>query len=293
MQMRTFHTGGAGSDGLTDYFQQAKDLFKVPEKLRGAATLAEVTGKIEKIETDALGGKKVTIAGKLHIVPHTTPLLPQTRVGAAVKKATALSVGRKNPHDILRITNNMSAVRNHLTESLDGLYVSTTGNERRRNIETVIRAMTDVTQISESADHENLLNGQMTSLSIVEKRNRELKALGLPEIKHKPILKPMDKVPLSGQEDWMARLNFQRLKDTLIEGGAQHWKSDIHGHPIPGLAHGAAFGLDAPKTPTSPFAPPQTSVSTAMRPKPVKLQPPSTPATHSTGFFGSFFGAKS
>ena len=94
----------------------------------------------------------------------------------------------------------------------------------------------------------------------------------------------MDKVPLSGKEDWMARLNFQRLKDTLIEGGAQNWKSDIHGHPIPGLAHGAAFGLQAPKTAaiSSPFPKP---------PKPVKLPAPVPAAPQ--GIFGSFFGAKS
>lgn len=285
MQMRTFHTGGAGNDGLTDYFQQAKDLYKVPEKLRGSATLAEVTGKVEKIETDALGGKKVTISGKLHTVPHTTPLLSKIRVGAQVRKAEALSEGRKNPHDILKITNSMNAVRNHLTTELDSLYVETTGNERRRNIETVIRAMTDVAEVTESAPHENLLRGQMASLSELEAKNRQLKVSGQPLISFKPVLKPMDKVPLSGQEDWMARLNFQRLKDTLIEGGAQNWKSDINGHPIPGIAHGAAFGLD-PKPAVKAVAP------TLNRPNPVKVQTakqvpqPAKP----TGIFGSFFG---
>jgi DNA-directed RNA polymerase subunit beta' len=290
MQMRTFHTGGAGADGLTDYFQQAKDLFKVPEKLRGAATLSEVTGAIEKIERDALGGKKVTIAGKLHIIPHTTPMLENLRVGSQVRKADPLSEGRKNPHDILRITNNMNAVRNHITTELDGLYVETTGNERRRNIETVIRAMTDVAQVTESSSNENLLNGQMASLSEIEERNRELKRLGQPLIKYKPVLKPMDKVPLSGKEDWMARLNFQRLKDTLIEGGAQNWKSDINGHPITGIAHGAAFGLEHPAIPKASQIPATTSPT--MRPpnavkSPTPTQKPNAPTN--TGFFGSFF----
>jgi DNA-directed RNA polymerase subunit beta' len=284
MQMRTFHTGGAGSDGLTNYFQQAKDLFKVPAKLKGSATLSEVNGKVEKIETDALGGKKVTIAGKLHTIPHTTPILPKIRVGAQVRKAEALSTGRKNAHDILKITGSIGAVRNHLTTELDSLYTTTTGNERRRNIETVIRTMTNVAEITESAPHENLLRGQMMSLSEVQGRNRGLKASGQPAIKFKPVLKPMDKVPLSGQEDWMARLNFQRLKDTLIEGGAQNWKSDIHGHPIPGLAHGAAFGLDAPK--------PRPTTSALKSPNPVKLPPTKNlpPSPRSKSFFGNVFG---
>ena len=52
----------------------------------------------------------------------------------------------------------------------------------------------------------------------------------------------MNKVPLTGQEDFLARLNYQRLQDTYQEGAAQMWSSDIHGHPISGIAHGAEFG---------------------------------------------------
>jgi hypothetical protein len=179
----------------------------------------------------------------------------------------------------------MHAVRNHITTELDSLYVETTGNERRRNIETVIRAMTDVGQVTENAPHENLLNGQMGSLSELREKNRQLKISGQPLIKFKPVLKPMDKVPLSGQEDWMARLNFQRLKDTLIEGGAQNWKSDIHGHPIPGLAHGAAFGLEAPKPITVRTTPAPAKLS---RKKNIGTKP----SPSSSGFLGNIFGGR-
>jgi DNA-directed RNA polymerase subunit beta' len=253
MQMRTFHTGGVGgTSGVGDYFTAAEDLFKVPKKLKGASTLSTVSGKIEKIETDALGGKVVTIAGKQHVVPFTNPLLSTIRVGEEIEKAEALSEGRKNPHDILAVTKNMSAVRTHLADSLNELYVETTGNERRRNIETVIRAMTDLTRIEDPGDDYTYLRGQLVPMSEIERKNKELRSMGKREIKHIPQLKAMNKMPLAGQEDWMARLNFQQLQRTFVEGGAQNWKSDIHGHPIPGIAHGAEFGLEPPGTTKTP-----------------------------------------
>jgi DNA-directed RNA polymerase subunit beta' len=287
MQMRTFHTGGVGgTSGVSDYYTAAEDLFKVPQKLKGAATLATVSGKIEKIESDPLGGKIVTIDGRKHVVPFTTPLLSSIRVGAEVEKTDALSEGRKNPHDILSITNNMSAVRMHLSDSLNELYTETTGNERRRNIETVIRAMTDLTRIDDPGDDTTYLRGQLVPLSEIELKNKELRAMSKREIKHSPQLKAMNKMPLAAQEDWMARLNFQRLQETYTEGAAQNWKSDIHGHPIAGIAHGAEFGLEPPGSQPLPAAPKITDrVVNIPKVVPPGNPKPTLPSQNKPGFF--------
>lgn len=283
MQMRTFHTGGvSGAGDVGDYFTAAEDLLKVPAKLRGQATLSTVNGAVEKITTDALGGKTVVIAGKAHAVPHTNKLLPNIRIGELVRKADALSTGRKNANHILEITKSMGAVRNHLTDSLNSLYVETTGNERRRNIETVIRAMTDLTRVDNPGDAPGILRGQLLALSEVTQMNKDLRAAGKKEVSHSPTLKPLNQAPLAGTEDWMARLNFQRLKETYVEGGAQNWSSDIHGHPIPGIAHGAAFGLPDPRSAILP----KPTV-----PKPLALPPVvKTPTAPRSTF--SFFGSK-
>jgi len=291
MQMRTFHTGGVGgTSGVGDYFTAAEDLFKVPKKLKGAAVLSTVAGKVEKIENDALGGKIVTIDGKQHVVPFTSPLLPSIRVGVEVDKAEALSEGRKNPHDILAITKNMGAVRTHIADSLNELYVETTGNERRRNIETVIRAMTDLTRVDDPGDDHAYLRGQLVPMSEIERKNKELRSMNKREIKHTPQLKAMNKMPLAGQEDWMARLNFQRLEETYVEGAAQNWKSDIHGHPIAGIAHGAEFGLEPPGAVKLPNAPgvPDRMVNVPKATLPGKPAP-TTPSERKTSGFLSFF----
>jgi hypothetical protein len=83
----------------------------------------------------------------------------------------------------------------------------------------------------------------------------------------------------------MARLNFQRLQETYTEGAAQNWKSDIHGHPIPGIAHGAEFGLEPPgstKLPNAPGVPDRM----ANMPKPGQVPTPAPQAPQkSPGFF--------
>ena len=262
MQMRTFHTGGVGGAGLTDYFQVAKDLFKVPKKLRGSATISTVSGAVSSIKkrTDGTGGHDVYIGTKAHYVPADREVLPNIKVGAQVKTGEALSSGRVNPHDLLNNTKSMSKVRNHITGSLMGAYA---GDCRRRNVETVIRAMTNVTRIDDPGAHSDLNRGQYTSLSEIEHRNKEAKATGQALIQHTPTLKPMDKVPITVQEDFLGRLNYQRMKDTYLEGAAQQWSSNIHGHPIAGIAHGAEFGFKLPKgtqnppQTNNPFAPPK------------------------------------
>ncbi len=39
----------------------------------------------------------------------------------------------------------------------------------------------------------------------------------------------------------MAQLGYQRLKDTLTEGAAQAWKTNVESaHPVPAFAYGAS-----------------------------------------------------
>jgi hypothetical protein len=58
-------------------------------------------------------------------------------------------------------------------------------------------------------------------------------------------LKGVDMMPLSLQEDWLAKLQHIRLKSTILDAAATGGRSNLHGlHPIPGMAYGAEFGLN-------------------------------------------------
>jgi DNA-directed RNA polymerase subunit beta' len=252
LTMRTFHTGGVSGPGdVVDAFQRVKDLFRVPETLPNEAALSTVTGTVEAVRPDPRGGYSVFIAGKEHRVVTGKPL-PNIHVGAQVQRGQALSEGPINPKHLLAQTRNMSKVRAYMTDEIDTAYG---GMVRRRNIETVVKAMTNLTHVNSAPAESGMMRGQTVPLSEVEAFNAEARAAGRPTITHTPQLRSMTQVPLSGQEDWMARLNYQRMKETYQEGAAQGWASDIHGHPIPGLAHGAEFGM----RPFTPIKPPKSA----------------------------------
>ena len=211
--------------------------------------MATVSGQVSLVRQNPLGGYDVVIEGKTHRVIEGK-VLPSIRKGVHVKKGDPLSSGSINPHELLQQTRSMGRVRDYLTTEVSKAYG---GSVRRRHVETVVRAMTNLTMVNSAPPDSGLMRGQLTPLSRVKAYNEEAKAEGKPTILHTPQLRPMTEMPLAGKEDWMARLNYRRLKETYQEGAAQGWASDIHGdHPIPGLAHGAEFGLkpyEPPKVP--------------------------------------------
>lgn len=244
LAMQSRHTGGVvqAKEGLFDAFKRAKQLFKMPQTLPNASILSTHAGPIQKVVKDtALGGHDIYIGGVRHYVPAQQDLLEHVKPGAEMKKGEAMSTGFVDPRQLLKLTNNMQAVRGYLTNEISKTYGA--DRVRRRNIETVVRAMTNLTQIESAPDHPEYMRGALMPLSEIEHANSTATADGLAKIHHKPVLKSMTEMPLAMQEDWLARLNYNKLESTYREGAAQGWRSNIHGSPVPGLAHGAEYGL--------------------------------------------------
>ena len=64
-----------------------------------------------------------------------------------------------------------------------------------------------------------------------------------------PIMRPLEQVPLLGS-DWLARLGHRRIKDTILQGAAQAWRSITSGgtSPYAPLVYkGPDFGKDMDK----------------------------------------------
>jgi len=79
---------------------------------------------------------------------------------------------------------------------------------------------------------------------VVRKINADLVKAGKHPIEHQPVLKGIDMLPLSLQEDWMAKLQHRHLRDTILDAAATEGVSLLHGpHPVPGMAYGAQLGL--------------------------------------------------
>lgn len=263
LSLKAFHSGGvAGAGGKTlGMFGRIKQLTELPEKIPDAATLAMSSGTVEKIEKGRLG-TNVTISGKQHFVPLDRAGRPLTEGVAGMKqlggiKWTPPKVGQKvaagttlsdpnrtfvNMHDLYRSTGSMEKVQNHLVNELHGLYKDE--GVRRQHLETVVKGMSNLTRVRDPGDAMGVLKGEYQPHSVIAARNRQLVQQGKRPVKHTPILKGIDMMPLAVQEDWMAKMNHNRLNETVVKAAATGGISDLHGlHPIPGMAYGAEFGM--------------------------------------------------
>lgn len=248
LSMDAFHSGGVAvsrGGGAANKLTRLKQLLEVNKTLPNQATLAGFTGKVQKVELDkATNGWNVHINNERHYIQ--PQLLPSVKAGDEVKKGQVLSSGFVNPHKLLDLTD-IHTVQNYLADELhDSVYKGE--GVKRRNIETVVRSMTNLTHVSDPG-HSTHLPGDVGLRTVIEQHNRGLVS-GEDPIKHKPILRSAQQVALDQHEDWMARLNFQRLKQTVLEGAAKGWKTDLHSsNPFPAYAHGAEFGRGTPAKP--------------------------------------------
>lgn len=253
LAMDSFHTGGVSGSrgaGATTRIGRLKELLNLPAKLPDAATLARTSGRVDKIEKDSTGWN-IYINGQTHFAPATKKLVLEDgqplEVGMTVRKGAPITNGPINPRELLPLTD-IPTVQNHLVSELyDGIYKDE--HVRRRNIETVVRALTNLTQIRNPGDHPGFMTGDVVSRTMVDEHNRNLEP-GHEPIEARPVLKGMAQGILDVQEDWLARLNFRRLKETIMEGAAKGWKTNLHStNPVPAYAYGAEFGEGTKREP--------------------------------------------
>lgn len=251
LAMKAFHTGGtaASKETIVDEFDRLKNLLLFPKTLRGAATLSTVSGKVGKIQKDPAGGHNVFVKSGdkeiRHYVPQNrgVPVLAgrQLRRGMELKKGAAISGGPVNPHEMLPLSG-VEPVQGYLTKELHKIYAP--HGIRRRNSEVVVKALTNLTKVEDPGDHKDFLRGDFAPTSQVSNLNR--RGRGKKPIVHRPVLKGVNMLPLDMQEDWIARMNHQRIGHTVVEAAQQGWTSKLHGkHPIPPVVYGAQVGRGA------------------------------------------------
>ena len=262
LTMKVFHTGGSVSTGgnskVLGGFDRFSQLMKLPKNVKDSATLAMRAGVVERVDKDATG-VNVYVGGKKHHVGKDASGAPLWRpvgdevpsqwapphVGAKIERGQLLSDPSRtvvNPHDLYKATGNMESVQNYMADEVHKLYKDE--GIKRQHIETVVKAMSNLTKIKEPGDYEGVLRGEFHPTSKISAINRELVQSGKRPIEHEPVLKGVDMMPLSVQEDWMAKMQHVRLHNTLLESAATGGRSDIHSlHPIPGMAMGSEFGL--------------------------------------------------
>jgi len=259
LSMRVFHTGGAAGGGgtLVGGLTKLEQLTNLPKTLPDATPLAMRSGTIDNISVDRTGAT-IHVDGKPHHVgrDHAGNLLHHPLPGAPVEGWEPPKVGMKvtagqplgdpsrtvmNPHALLEATGRMDVVQGHLANELHQLFKDE--GVRRLQSEIVVKAMGNLTKVTNPGDHPTILRGEFHPTSVVNHINAtQLK--GKRPIQHEPTLQGVSMLPLSVQEDWMAKLQHNHISATILDAAATHGSSSIHGtHPVPGSAYAVEFGL--------------------------------------------------
>ena len=242
MSMNAFHTGGSASGAgakSVDEFGRLEQLYDMPATLPGAATLAELDGKVDKIEKDKdAGGFVLMISGQRHRVPTGHQLF--VKVGDKVKSGQPLCDGRLNPHHILKYAG-MDATRKYLLDELGEAYAR--HGTRRRHVECIVRQLTNIVEVVSDPEMEFAPKDKMNRQR-AGRINAEREKEGLGKLKTRAILKRLqDAVIINSEGDFLAGMNYREIKQNVLDAAAYGGKSDLHGYnPIPGIAYGAEFG---------------------------------------------------
>jgi DNA-directed RNA polymerase subunit beta' len=266
LALKSFHTGGVseykGGSKLLNSFDRFRQLMQLQKQIPDEASLAMKTGKVEKVLPTATGvdvyiggekhhvGRDANGAALHHSLPgadvlegyqHWTPPV----VGAHFNAGDYLSDPNRsvmNPHHLYEATGSIEKVQNHLTNEIYNLYKEE--GIKRRAIETVVHAMTNLTQVQDAGDSQDVLRHEFHPTSKIYHMNQALLKEKKAPIVHEPVMKGISAMPHELIEDWMAKLQHEHLRDTLTEAAAEGGISHLHGtHPIPGIAFGAEFGL--------------------------------------------------
>jgi DNA-directed RNA polymerase subunit beta' len=234
MTLDAFHSGATGgTKGRVSKFDRIQQLFQLPKALPGKATLAKKDGRIGAVRDSPAGGWDVEIGGDTHYVPKGNPL--KIKEGDAVRAGEAISDGPIQPHELLEIKG-LPAVQEYLTDEIQ----KETG-VKRRWVETVVGAMTSMSEVDDPGDSE-FYPGDSVPNWAIRKHNKDPQTTN---IQAKPIFKGVNMLPLvKAGDNWLAGMDFRRLKDVISEGALNNKWSELSSvNPIPAVAYGADFGL--------------------------------------------------
>ena len=243
LSMRVFHTGGLAKGKGADTmgaFKALSNALRLPANLPNKATLSDVNGTITSVKKRPQGGLDIKVGEKTHYVPQNLADPSRFKVGMKVKKGDKLSLGVIKPSDLLERTD-IETVQDHMTKEVHNI-MSSVAPVRRRNVEVVVKALTDIAKVDDAGNHPDYLRGDMQRISKIKAYNKKHKDN---PIKYTPVLKGVNMAPLTASEDWVGRLGYTHIGRTLTEAAREGWKSNIHGfHPIPAVAFAKEFGFE-------------------------------------------------
>lgn len=225
LPMKSFHTGGVATadKGLANAFDRALQILRMPDNIRGKATLATVSGDVTSIRPSGYGGFIATIGGKDHKVPKDLDL--KVKVGSKVKKGDAISSGVIKPQELMDLKG-VKAVQENMVNSLHDTFASAGVKLSKRTYEVPTKVLTEQVRVTDPGDHPSFVAGDYTTLAKVDGWNAN--NLTKKKVKFQNIL-PGSQFAPQHTEDWARRMALNRITKTLEDGVSMGFESDRHG----------------------------------------------------------------
>jgi DNA-directed RNA polymerase subunit beta' len=223
LTMRTFHTGGVAGADITHGLPRVVEIFEARNP-KGAATLAEVGGKVDIENTDR--GPKITIIpadAKKDEEPKPLQLPRRTRLlvtkGQDVEPGDALHEGSANPADLLRLKG-YTDTELYLVGEVQKVYKSQGVEIHDKHIELIVRQMLKKVRV-ENAGETDLLPGQLVDKTVLDRENARVKKEKKEQATFEPLILGITKASLA-TESFLSAASFQEttkvLTDASIEG---------------------------------------------------------------------------
>jgi DNA-directed RNA polymerase subunit beta' len=226
--MDSFHSGGVAASrggGSVDKFTRLDQLLNIPKILPGAGVLSKKTGTITKIVNDpSVNGHYIHVDSEKHFVPSTRQI--NVKVGDTIERGDMLTDGNINPRHLLPLKG-IDSVKQYLTHALKNEIYKDDTDIRRKNIEVVVRNLTNMTAIKDPGDS-HYMTGDKIHLSHVTDFNSKINNKQNP-IKHEPLIEGISQAAEHKDEDYLSRFNFRQIKQNLLQAASQGWSTHSHG----------------------------------------------------------------
>ncbi len=230
LTMRTFHTGGVAGDDITQGLPRVVEIFEARNP-KGAATLAEVAGKVE-VEPQERTVKVTVVPSELDssgepIPPREYSFGRRTRLivehGQRVEAGDALNDGSRSPSELLALHaasgKGSTPTEQYLVGEVQKVYKSQGVDIHDKHIELIVRQMLKKVRV-ESAGDTDFLPGQLVDRVVLEKANDGLSAKK-DAATFEPLILGITKASLA-TESFLSAASFQEttkvLTDAAIEG---------------------------------------------------------------------------
>ena len=220
LTMRTFHTGGvAGGEDITQGLPRIQELFeaRIP---KGKATIAEISGKVSKIEEEH-GKYKISVTNELETKEHVTNYGSKLRVelGDVVSTGDKLTEGSISPKELLAVTDPLTT-QEYILKEVQHVYRSQAVDISDKHVEIIAKRMISKIRIVESGDTK-FLPGSLVNFNEFTDGNKEVIINGKRPASGKPILLGITKASLE-TDSFLSAASFQEttriLTDASIKG---------------------------------------------------------------------------